>query len=206
MFPAQDQNYVSEGLALLTDHYRSKIVIPALIAVYLRRIQELETIFYQIINGQLLANGPTGDQLTKLARLVGLQRDTGNDTQLLAEVKLTIRTLISQGGSNDVIAVAGIAAQGTGSPIVYYETPVASFGVEVLNLLSGVVSAPQSLAHFIFRAKSVGTRGVLVYTTWPSGNDLEWCSSTNAASGGGTYGSSTNTITGSLIASAAKVI
>lgn len=185
MVPSVDNNHVAEGLAYFTDHYRNQTFIPAWTATYLRRIQDLENVFWQIIDGRLLANSPTGLTLTYLGKIVGQPRGSYDDVDMLAAVKLRILANKSNGLSNDIIRLAQAIAGAFGSGWAYWEIPQASFGVGVYDVSSPDVA--QSLLH---AARSGGTYGVLGYTTWKdAGNNIQLGSIYDAKAGQSGLGS-----------------
>lgn len=198
-YPTVDNKHTAEALALFTEHYRNKINITGIMKALTPSIQELEGVFWDIINKFQLVNNPTGDQLNALGRLVGAPRGSLNDADYLAAVRLQIRVNRSQGLSEDVIQVATLALAGNGLP-QYLDMPIAQFLVECNNLPS-----PNVVAKQLSQCRSLGTRGVLHYTVWPDGTgngDLGLSSEYAAAFGGlldSRYGGAQG---GTLVASA----
>lgn len=172
MYPSLDSSHVAEGLALFTDHYKSATVLQGIETSLLQSIQTLENTFWDIINKSLLANVPTGDQLQKLGRLVGATYTGQSDADFLAEIYIQIRVNRSAGLSEDIIQIASVSAH-TGPAPDYLDYPgFASFLIELWN-----VGSPLTLVAHLTQARSVGTRGVLHYSTWVDGNDFEFASS-----------------------------
>jgi len=224
-YPTLDTNHVAEATALLTDHYRTKVVIPKLLQCYMNRLQELEGVFWDIINKMLLANSPVGDQLNKLGNIVGAVREPGmSDADYLQAVKIQIRVNRSQGLSEDVIQVATLALNGASIPLyvdvsasgpitiswvdpasfIFVRPPKytinqgAAFSLDCSNL-----QAPNNIARLLGDTRSVGTYGELHYTTWADGNDFEFGSVYSSAAGQGTFGSVYTTSVGGLLAAGA---
>lgn len=196
--PVQDLNHVAEGLAYLTDQYKNPANVPilqGLLSVYLRRIQDLENVLWQIVNTRILANAPTGDQLTQLGNLVGQPRGAFNDTNLLAAILLRILTNKSNGLANDIINMVAAISTGGWS---YWEGAHAAFGVGLWNLAS-----PDLAQQLLTAAKPGGVYAELVYTTWADGNDFSfssvYLSSAGEAGWGSVYDSGAS---GGLLASA----
>lgn len=222
-YPTVDNNHNTEAQALFTDHYRNQVVIPALLKGYMAKVQELETVFWSIINSFLLANNPTGDQLNSIGSIVGAPRGSLNDADYLAAIRLQIRVNRSQGLANDIIAVGSLACGTTGTYHNYvendpqtataYQNPLfvhifttynsaiygASYVVELLQLPSPLIVAGQ-----LAQTRAVGVYGVLHYTTWAPGNDFLFISRYGGKPAGqGAWGSRyTGSVGGNLVAAA----
>src|SRR5579872_3186388 len=108
--PTQDNSHVAEGLALLIGNYRdpAKPDVQALLAVYLRRVQELETVLWSVFDSQMLATPPTGNALDQLGDLVRQARGTFTDTEYLVFIKTIIRARRSGGHLEDTIAIMAL--------------------------------------------------------------------------------------------------
>ena len=199
MYPTVDNSHAAEAQALFTDHYRNQLVIPALMKSFMVPIQELEGVFWDIINKFLLANNPVGDQLNKLGSIVGCQRLPGqSDADYLLAVRLQIRINRSMGLSEDVIQVATIA---TGEKPLYVDLDWAGFIVQELDMTIN----PNVLASELSATRSAGTYGNLIYTTWADGDDLVWGSVYSAATGENGFGSVYDGTVGGLMAAGAAI-
>ena len=220
-YPTQDTNHAKEAVALFTDHYRTQLVIPAIMNSLTPKIQELETVFWQIINSFLLANTPVGDQLNAIGSICGCPRGFLNDTDYLNAIRLQIAVNRSNGTANDIInmGLLAIASQGTyanyfeSNPqagtfyhgalfnvITSYNAPFgATYGLELLNVVS-----PNAIAAQISLGRPAGAYGVLHYTTWAPGNDFMFVSRYGGKPAGiGTFGSRyTGAVGGKMVASA----
>lgn len=220
-YPVLDTQHAAEAKALLTDHYRNQVVIPALLQALMGPIQTLENAFWDIINKSLLVNSPTGDQLNAIGKLVGAQRFALNDTDYLAKVILQIRVNRSQGLARDVIDVATLALRGVSIP--NYVEPVLTIPQSGISPTSGQpiygpvvdqnacyivecknLTSPNQVAALLGKTRSLGVYGVLDYTTWAPGNDFTLASIQPGSSAGqGGWGSVyTGSVGGKLSAGA----
>lgn len=170
-FPTEDFNHATEGVALLTDHYRNQINIPAILNCITPQIQALETMFWQIIEDFLLTNSPVGDQLNSIGSIVGAQRGYLSDAQYLQLILIQIAVNRSQGLSNDIITIATLAEQNYGPLPNYLDVNNRNFLVECWNL-----PYPQVIWPLLSEARAIATRGVFHYSTWTDGSDFEFMS------------------------------
>jgi hypothetical protein len=117
---------------------------------------------------------------------------------LLAEVLLQIRANKSQGTSADIVAVATLAAQGDNIP-VYYVVPHATFVVQLSDIETALISTPNNFVHYLNLAKSAGTRGLFIYSTWVDGNDFSWTSVSDPLVGEAGWSSVSDSAVGGLL-------
>lgn len=200
MFPVEDTAMVAEGQALLTSRYRNLPNTKALLAVFLAACQELEGVFWDVIQERWLANAvaanPTGtvsDQLDKLGALVGQPRIGFSNAAYGQVILLRIKANRSQGRAEDIIQIAvGLEYVGKngipqpGQPPVpftitspnYLEGYPAGFLVEILDLFTAS-SAPKTTlvaTELLSAAKPLGVRGVLHYSIEVGTNVLQYTS------------------------------
>lgn len=154
-YPAQDFAHVAEGKALLIEQYKKASNVNNLVATYLRPIQDLETVFWAMINGFMIG-AAVGDQLDALGALVGEARLGRSDTNYRAAVLLRVRVNRSQGLAEDIIQVANLAS---GNTAKYYEYYPLGFEVQI-----DLYSTPNVLARMLYSTKAVSSLGVLVTT------------------------------------------
>lgn len=160
--PTQDEAHVAEGLKKLTEAFKSKQNVKAILTELLNPFQELEDVFWSIINNRILDNNPTGDQLDIIGGLVGEARNGRADNVYLTAIRLRIKVNKSQGRAEDIIQIANIA-----TPSTYDEYLSLKWLVTTMNTTADVTT----LCKLLGAAKMGGSRGVLHFTTWdPSQN------------------------------------
>lgn len=169
MYPSKDNAHETTAISLLTDHYRTKFVIPGLVRAFARQVQVAEDAIWGVIESFYLANDPVGNQLDALGSIVGVARQGANDKDYLALVRLQIRVNRSQGLAEDIIQVMTLT---DGVPPKYHE--------DFQNPWSGMfivetwdMSSPAFVAKQIKRCRTAGVYGELRYSTWPDGQDLQ---------------------------------
>jgi hypothetical protein len=165
--PVLNPNVVAEGLAKLTSAYADKRVVNGLLKAILLSVQDLETnAVFPVMNARNLKPSvmPTGDQLTKLAAISGVARNGLSDADLWATYQLQLIVYRSRGRAEDIMKVANALVPG----FVYAEYPIAAWEVTSFDITASVPVLAQKLTA----TKRGGTRGALVYTTWPVAENL----------------------------------
>jgi uncharacterized protein DUF2612 len=102
MLPERITDHVTSGLDRLIDRYREVPELRGWITAYLNRIQEAETLVWQIFDARMLDNA-VGVQLDILGRIVGQVRISDDDDEYRLAIRARIRINISQGGVEDLI-------------------------------------------------------------------------------------------------------
>lgn len=195
MYPTVEADHNAAAQKLFTDHYRGKPIISGLLKSYEGMIQELEGVFWDIINKFQLANTPTGDQLRILGKIVGAPFLGESDAGYLAKIIVQIRVNRSQGLSEDLIQIATLSYRGSGQTPSYLDYPTqASFRLEALD-----VPSPLILASQLSKARSIGTRGIFAYSTWSTGNDFKFTSRYGGTPDEGLWGSRYDSTVGGLL-------
>lgn len=197
MYPTKDTTHADEALAFLTDHYKGKIVIEGLLKAFAKPIQDLEDAIWDVVESFYLTKPPVGDQLDKIGTIVGAPREGLNDADYLAKVKIQIRVNRSAGLSEDILQVVFLALGHKAD--TYLDMPVAQFLVETWDYLM-----PNTLAGLLGHVRSVGTRGVLHYTTWADGSDFEWDSVLDTSAGELGWGSVYTSTVGGLMSAGSE--
>ena len=171
MLPTQNNNVIAQGLARLTDAYRNLPKIRGLTQSVLWSVQDLEVAIWTVINAKNLNPNtpPTGDLLTRIAKIVGLQRNGLTDALLWAAVQVKVTVDSSKGRINDLLK---IVKQVTGIVPTYQMGPVARWAVQVLNTSADIGSLRASVSA----ASPAGTYGVLRSTSWPLSQTITWAS------------------------------
>lgn len=104
MIPEQITNHEDEALELLTGAFKEKAVIEGLVKVHARRMQALEDVIYQVMNGFLLDNA-VGVQLDALGSIVKEPRRGRIDARYRKAIRVRIRVNRSKGRTIDMVAV-----------------------------------------------------------------------------------------------------
>lgn len=193
--PTQDLNHVTEGQKLLTSHYASAPVISGMVKALMLRFQEIEGALFSLLNGIILNNHPMPggpwNILDQLGAIVGEPRNGRDDATYVQAIRLRIRVNRSRGLAEDIIQIGQLA---TGVIPYYLDMPPASFILETLDVI-----APATVAALITQARSAGTYGSYVYTTWSTGNDFKFTSRYGGAPDEGLWSSRYSPSTGGLL-------
>jgi hypothetical protein len=102
MLPTKRTDHVQDSRSLLIEQFKNRTVITGLLDVFSRRAQDLENVFWDIIDKRLLDNALDA-QLDALGRLVGEKRDGRNNTAYKKGIRLRIRVNRSKGRSADLV-------------------------------------------------------------------------------------------------------
>lgn len=198
--PTENTDYAGEAIGYLTDAYRSKQIIAAFVAAKMVSRQELEGVFWDIINLRRLANA-VGAQLDVNGRIVGQPRNTASDGDYKAAITLRVAVNRSTGRLTDWSNFGAILLQTSSGPVSYYGGE-ASFFFGVW----GMALSPVVVASVLAAAVPNGVRGVFAYSTWADGNDFEWADVNNlSTTGEGGFGDSVAGLVGGLLISAAEM-
>lgn len=170
MYPSQDTSHVAESLGYLIEQFKNAPTLRGFVTAFGLSVQELENVFWSVINARLLNASTSGDALTKIGKIVGELRNGRTDAQLLPAVQLRIRVNRSQGLAEDIIQIAALLFGNGVSQ--YADAFPAAWTVTSLNVASAaaVVAATTALG----KASALGVRGLLVYSTDAAANAFTW--------------------------------
>ena len=114
--------------------------------------------------------GVRGASSTSFGYLVGVLRNGLDDADFLALIKLQAKVNRSRGTPEDILTL-GVLMSGVQPPF-YLEEPTAGFYLGCWNIgLNYVQFVP-----LLRQARAAGVYGVLLYTTWPDGGDVQFSS------------------------------
>ena len=184
--PTQNTTIVSDGSAKLTDAFKGTNV-DTFLQSCLYSVQDFENTVWAVINAIL---NPTGDMLTRRARIVGEERNGRSDADLLAAFKLRVLVNKSQGRTEDLLKIASQL-----NPSRIFEGGAASWFIETSNLQS----SPTTLASLLGIAKDGGAHGALSYSIWSPTLDFTWGDAAGGTSSGPGWGDSGGGYTGGLL-------
>lgn len=156
----QVTTHETDGLALLTDMFREKPITEGLLASYMKEVQELENVLFQI-KFYFLIDNAVGDQLDKLGDLVGIARGGVDDDDYYRElIRWQILVNRSRGTSGDMLRIVHAFLGNTGEDFdwEYSEWDWANFRVEVYQLPAVKAKA---LKRAMKKARAAGTSGDL---------------------------------------------
>ena len=164
----------------------------AFLASWIARIQEFEDACWSVLNAMTLGTA-YGAIMDKIGAKVGEARLGRIDADYLAGIRVRIKVNLSKGRSEDLIGIAKLVF----SSFTYVEEYPGTWQISALNS-----SGFPRLAQLFGIARSAGTYGVLVYTTWPTAQNFVFGSVYGPTAGSGGWGSSYGGATGGKLASA----
>lgn len=170
-FPVQNTSYVTLGLSRFTSRFTATATpnVQALATSWLTEFQGIENAAFGVIYGRLLPYAQ-GSVLDELGDIVGQTRGSLPDNQYHIAIGLKILANASSGTPEDILGIANIAAKNFTSDnngiVLYREAPIMSWEVSIFNLLY-----PSVLGPLLNEARAIASRGVFVWSTWPSDMD-----------------------------------
>ena len=163
-------NHYELAVARLPQVYRDKPRFLAWLAAYCDRIQNIEDTVWDIYEGRLLQNNPTGNLLVKLGIIVGQGSLGYSDDVFRLLIKARIPTNKSDGRKATMIKIAGILAPGL--VIESYTLPLTTFYMQVDGPYT--VDPYVMVSQFLGQAIGAGVRLVFVWTGYASTSTLTW--------------------------------
>lgn len=208
-YPSPSTQVVSVGLARLTSNYANKPNIRAYLSAFLAEVQILETATYAMLSALMLGGAtvyglPTTNVVfDQIGALVGLPRNGLDDADYKSLLYLQVAVNRSAGRTSDWSTFAGILLRTSGGPVEYLESGDASF----YFFVGGMSLNPNLVAQVLAEAVPNGVGdSVFGYSTWPDGNDFEFCDVNNVSTTGqGGFGDAVAGVVGGLLVSGAQL-
>jgi hypothetical protein len=215
--PLWNHRIVAQSLAWLTGGFQQPN-IRAWLAAIAQEMQEIEDATWGVLTMRFLAtvelfppvgSGPppnSNDTLDVIGALVGQPRSGLDDADYQTLIFLRIAVNRAIGRVGDWAGFAKILLRaGAGGPVSYYEAMAGLF-FGVWNLPQGPYPTadinPNIVAQALAQAVPNGVNGIFAYSTWPDGDDFEWCDVNNVATTGqGGWGDSVAGQVGGLLVS-----
>lgn len=179
-----------EQIDRLTDAFRGRTNIEGIVSALGASLQNLETCVFDFYTKRRLDTA-TNDALDKLGALVGQTRDGLPDADYREAIRLRIAINKSDGRAVDIVNITNMILSQAGVTGSYSEGEEASFQIEALN-----TTAVSTVLRMLSEARPAGVYAVFWYSTWATGDDLEWGSTTSAAAGTKFWDSTTGTLAG----------
>lgn len=158
----QITDHLERSLKLLAEQFRNSSTHRALLAAFAGEVQELEDTLFSLIAGRALPTC-TGEQLDRLALIVGETRD--GDEDLAFRLRIGSRILINR-RSGEIETIIGVFAPLlNGGTVRVDEYEPAAF---VATLTGATSSQIPTFARLLRLAKAAGVRAQLVYSLSPA--------------------------------------
>lgn len=177
MIPVKLTDHVARGLAKLTDQFRGRPVIEAILSSYLHQIQLLEDATWKVIECRILSADTVGDQLDQIGKLVGEAREGRSDADYFPAIALRIKINRSDGRAEDILQVAALKILDVAA-FEYSEGYPAGWMISTFGITTSLAKA---LLKMLGQAKSLATMGHLHFSVTPDINDDFIWDSTDAS-------------------------
>jgi len=147
----QDSRIFDRAVTYFRSHYKNKPNMRALLAANTNRLQELENLIWEMLNGLLIDNA-VGVNLEILGRLVGQDRISPDDDIYRRAIKARVRINISQGEPEDLYYIVRVMVPG--STFTYLDVYPAMAIIEIDDGM--LFNDPNLLAIFLWEARASG--------------------------------------------------
>lgn len=153
-------DHVGDIRNLLIDQYRERPIIEAVLTSYIKQVQDLEDMFFQLLGDRWLDTAQ-GAQLDGLGQIIGEAREGRDDVDYLQALYARIRINIGSGLLEDIITVIkGIV--GDAYTVHVQESFPAAFLAAIQEPVPVDINYPR-LGVFV---RSVAAAGVLAHTSF----------------------------------------
>lgn len=229
--PLYNPRVVAQGLARLTSAQITQPNVRAWLAVLLQPWQDLEDATWQVLSMRFLATATvyaqpqTNSVFDSIGGLVGQVRQGLADADYKSLIYLRIAVNRSTGRTTDWSRFASIMLRFSGGPQGYYDgspnatipgpVPQIGGGASFASFMYALGLSPVLIAGILGDAVPSGSRGVLVYTTWPfladaagapgANGDLICGSVYDTTAGNGSLGSAYTALAGGLPATSMQM-
>ncbi len=163
MISTREDDHVATSLELLTERFKDKAVIQALLTAVANRADDVEEALWTLLWGWVLEHidpdDPTnihnaeGNQLDDLGAIVGQLREGRSDAGYVDAIKLRVRINRSQGRSEDMVQIAELISE----LATYVEYFPLGWEVSIYDIDNG-----GDLIRLLGQAKAAGSYGVLL--------------------------------------------
>lgn len=158
-------DYVTEGLSLLRERYKSADTLKAILTAGANRLQSFEAALFEVLNGVTDLQTAVGVQLDMIGAIVGQERFGSDDDGYRGLIALKIAENNSEGTPEDLISLA----RGILNPerVEYLEIYPAEFSMVIVN--PDTTFSDTQVAQSFQRAKPAGVgSGYIERVTTPT--------------------------------------
>lgn len=160
MISQRNDNHVAEALALLTEQFKGKPVIEALLSSAVRPVQRLEDELW-ILLWAWTVDHAVGAQMDDLGVVVGEAREGRSDDDYRIALRLRIRINRSMGRASDMVEISAMI----NALATYVEYFPLAWEVSIYNVTNG-----GDIIRLLAQAKAASSYGVLLTS---NGTDAE---------------------------------
>ena len=148
-----------EAKAVFLEQFKDKANLYAMVASYVAQVQEIESVFYDILTARALDTAE-GDRLDQWGSVVGQARNGRDDDTYRLWIKGQIRANLSSGTTADLLTIVRLLVPEAAARVTYSEQYPASYLIEIADALGIDVA---QLAQILAPAGPAGVGGSLLY-------------------------------------------
>lgn len=188
---AEKFTHVLEGQSRLVAQFKDDLGLLGMLEAYLTQVQELEYVFFRLLDIVVDSTNQTGAQLDLIGRIVGENRNGKTDENYLRAIQARIVINRASGLPDEVLRVLALTYPDNARELT--EHFPASIVASLSDTFTGDIEA---LADLIRQVRAAGVRQDLEYTvaedtetfSFASGDTAETDSSAGFANDAGTTG------------------
>lgn len=167
MMLERNPDHASDIRKLLIDQFKDKPIIEAILASYIKQVQDLEDALFQVLNDRWLSTAE-GAQLDMLGEILGEAREGRDDTDYLQALNARIKINTGSGRVEDIIAVI----KGVIGP---YDVHVQEyFPAAFIAAIQDPVPVTLDFFRLGVFVRSVAPAGVLAHTSYYPANPFSF--------------------------------
>ena len=153
-------NHVEEAKGNLVAQFKRKVTFEKFIEVYIRQIQELEAVDFQLLEERGVDTS-IGWQLDVLGKIVGEPRQGRSDSQYRAATKARIKLNLSNATAEDIIGL--IRALAGDVRVLIWEFFPASFIAQILDPINPSLVDPYRVVGLIESGRGAGIQSIFTF-------------------------------------------
>jgi hypothetical protein len=155
--------HIEEAKANLIEQFKNKPNLAALSDAYVEQIQDLEDVYFQLIDDRTLDTA-VGVQLDGIGQIVGEERKGLNDDDYRIRLKARIRINLSSGTAEELYRILELLVQNNIEIEEFYPAAI------VIRLDNEFIGDEDEIAGIIAVSRAAGVDATLEFTESPDAN------------------------------------
>lgn len=168
-------DHVTEGQALLIEHFKNSTNLKAVLAAYLAQVQELEAMMFDLLEDRNLDTA-VGSQLDVIGEILGLDRNGLSDSDYRSYLRARIVLNFGSGTIEDVRDVIQLVTVTSGTVTIDISESFPSDPAHFEIIITDPIIAGEAtiIASVVADAKGAGIRGVITYWIDPTADVFQY--------------------------------
>lgn len=168
----QITDHVQQALARLSQQFKGKTQVEAMLSALTGNVQEVETALWQLLTERAV-DVAIGVHLDTIGQIVGQQREARSDEDYRRFIQARIAANRSRGTIPDVLRIANLVLN---DPAAYLQIDNQGAAAYVLRIMNVPISddVAELLMSFLRNITSAGVRVILESSAISVGNTFKW--------------------------------